>query len=102
MPYLIDEDDEVIQAYIAKYRLDDEEVPQEHRKKILRLVGDARELKRLRFESKAKAMNSYRMLDRRLMELRVFHALEHKGYNDLTDALCESIQEIPKRIAEKF
>ena len=98
----IDESDEVIQAYIQQYRLDEKTLLPAHRKKALYLITDFREIKRMHYENRNQALKALANAERRLVELKVFHASEHEGYNALIGSLDATIRELPRRIDEKF
>ncbi len=98
----IDESDEVIQAYIQQYGLDDEDITRTQRKKALYLITDFRELKRMNFETKTQALKALGWAERRLAELKIFHASEHAGYNALIASLDTTMQDLPRRIEDKI
>jgi len=102
MPYTFEEDDEVMQAYMAEYDLHHDDVPTGHRTKILNLTSSIRLAKRLDFDGRAKALAAIGNLERRLAELRVFFPCEHEGYNRLVAVLVESIESLQRRAGEKF
>lgn len=102
MPYIFEEDDEVMQAYLAEYDLAGPEVTSAQRTKILNLTALMRQAKRLHFENRAKALSAIENLDRRLAEIRVFFPSEHEGYNRLIDTLVTTLAGLQQRVEEKF
>ena len=102
MPYTFEEDDEVMQAYLAEYDLADPAVPSGHRTKILNLTSSIRLAKRLDFDGRAKALAAVGNLERRLAEIRVFFPSEHPGYNRLIDTLVTALAGLQQRVEEKF
>jgi hypothetical protein len=96
-----DESDEVLQAYIETYRLN-EDLPASNRKKALYLISDMREMKRMAFPDKAAALKAAALMERRVVEAKVFHACEHDGYNELLHTLDEGVARLPVIIGERF
>lgn len=102
MPYTFEEDDEVMQAYMAEYDLHHPDVPSGHRTKILNLTSSIRQAKRLDYDTRAKALNAIGNLERRLAEIRVFFPSEHDGYNRLIEVLAKALDHLQQRAEETF
>ncbi|RYD23511.1 MAG: hypothetical protein EOP87_26490 [Verrucomicrobiaceae bacterium] len=102
MPYTFEEDDEVMQAYLAEYDLADAAVTSGQRTKILNLTSSIRQARRMDFDGRAKAQAAVGNLERRLAELRVFFPSEHAGYNRLIDSLLTALATLQRQVEEKF
>ncbi|WAC18812.1 hypothetical protein OVA24_16400 [Luteolibacter sp. SL250] len=102
MPYTFEEDDEVMQAYLAEYDLADPAVSTGQRTKILNLTASIRQAKRLDFDGRAKALSAIGNLERRLAEIRVFFPSEHEGYNRLIASHVTALAGLLQRAQEKF
>jgi hypothetical protein len=91
-----DEPDEVIEAYVEAYDLNDDEVPVGHRRKAIRLICDLRLLNRKGMIDPPLRERSIQALDRRIREHTVFNHLEHEGHQRLLRYLSETISRLSR------